>query len=317
MALPKAPTAHPPTRPTNALHDISNGISTVVGAPAIAINKFNEGFAKATQSIAAVFPAAPVATMGSITLGAPHAHIAHPPSGPPPIPPTPLPPMGPITAGVCIQVLINGRPAARCGDIILNPTCCGILPLGEIKTGSSNVFIGGARAARQGMDITMHCPVVNSAASRASAMANKVKKAAAQASKLQKALAVVSKVALGAGVAAQGLAIAGDIVESVEADNSAMSAALAQNAAMMAAQLAADAVAMAMAAAMGKDPAIPPGTPGMIISLASPNVLIGGFPMISTMDLAKGMMKIVKGLRKRRNKRSQSDPANKSCTTCP
>lgn len=330
MALPKAPTTHPTSRPTNALHDISNGISTVVGAPAMVVDKFNTGFASATNSIAAVFPSSPAATLMSMTLGAPHAHIAHPPSGPPPIPPTPLPPMGPITAGICIQVLINGMPAARCGDIIMNPTCCGILPLGEVKTGSSNVFIGGARAARQFMDITMHCPVVNSAANRAKGMAQKGKKAAEQASKLSKAMAMVGKVAAGAGIAAQGAAIAGDVVESVEADTAAMSAALAQNAAMMAAQLAADAAAMALAAAMGKDPAVPPGTPGTIIAPGAVNVIIGGFPMVSTMDLAKGMLKIVKGLRKKRRKKPSSAPDSgknkaktdspenkKVCKTCP
>lgn len=318
MALPKPPTSFPTKRPTNALHDISNGISTVVGAPAMVIDKFNAGFASATNSIAAVFPSMPAATLGALTLGAPHAHIAHPPSGPPPIPPTPLPPMGPITAGVCIQVLINGMPAARAGDIIMNPTCCGILPLGEIKTGSSNVFIGGARAARQMMDITMHCPVVNSAASRGAAMAQKAKKAAEQVSKLSKAMAMIGKVATGAGYVAQGASIAGDIVESVQADNSAMSAALAQNAAMMAAQMAADAVAMALAAAMGKDPAVPPGTPGTIIAPGATNVIIGGFPMIPSMALAKGLVKIVKGLRKRKNKKPKSDASNKknSCSTC-
>ena len=317
---PKAPTSHPPSRPTNALHSISNGISTVVGAPGMAIDKFNAGFASATSSVAAVFPSMPAATLMSLTLGAPHAHVAHPPSGPPPLPPIPLPPMGPITAGVCIQVLINGMPAARCGDIIMNPTCCGILPLGEIKTGSSNVFIGGARAARQFMDITMHCPVVNSAASRAKGMAQKGKKAAEQASKLSKAMAMVGKVAMGAGMAAQGAAIAGDVVESVEADTAAMSAALAQNAAMMAAQMAADAAAMALAAAMGKDPALPPGTPGTIIAPGAVNVIIGGFPMVSTMSLAKGLLKIVKGLKKRKNRRSKSDagPGKKNaCDSCP
>ena len=280
----------------------------------MAIDKFNEGFAKVTNVVAAVFPSAPAATMGSLTLGAPHAHTLHPPSGPPPVPPTPLPPMGPITAGVCIQVLINGKPAARCGDIIMNPTCCGILPLGEVKTGSSNVFIGGARAARQLMDITMHCPLVNSAADKAKAAAEKAKAAAEKASKMQKAMAIVGKVAMGAGVAAQGAAIAGDVVESVEADSSAMSGALALNAGMMAAQLAADAVAMALAAAMGKDLCVPAGTPGVITSMASPNVMIGGFPMVSTMDLAKGMMKIVKGLRARRNKKPKSNKTkNNSC----
>ncbi|WP_020394446.1 PAAR domain-containing protein [Thiolinea disciformis] len=313
--LPKAPEPYPPTRPTNALHTISQGISSVVGAPQQLVEKFEVGFAKATSSIAAVFPSMPAATLMSLTLGLPHAHVAHPPSGPPPIPPTPLPPMGPVTAGVSIQVLINGMPAARCGDIILNPTCCGILPLGEIKTGSSNVFIGGARAARQLMDITMHCPVVNSAGNRAQATAQKAQQAAEQVSKLSKAIAIAGKVMQVGGIAAQGLAIAGDVVESVESDNAAMSAALAQNAAMMAAQMAADAAAMALAAAMGKDPAAPPGTPGTIITPGAVNVIIGGFPMIATMALAKGLMNILKGLLKKRGqgKPNASVDGQKTC----
>lgn len=290
MKLPRAPVAQPPQRPTNVMHDIAGGIGTVVGAPMMAVDALNTGFASATNVIAQALPSFPAATIGSLTLGAPHAHPAHPPSGPPPVPPTPIPPVGPITAGVCVQVLINGKPAARCGDIIVNPPCCGLPPFGEVKTGSSNVFIGGARAARV-MDITMHCtPVPGGAGARAAAGAART--AMNVAGKVMQAVQV-------AGVVAQGLQIAGDVVESVEADNAAMSAALAQNAAMMAAQMAADAVAMAMAAAMGKDPCVPPGTPGAVTVPGATNVLIGGFPMPSWMDIAKGLLKAVRGLRRR------------------
>ena len=287
--LPRAPSTQPPSRPTNVLHDISRGVGTVAGAPAIAINYLNEGFAKATQSIAQVFPSFPAATLGSLVIGVPHAHISHPPSGPPPVPPTPLPPVGPITAGCSVQVLINGMPAARCGDLVLNPTCCGLPPIGELKTGSSNVFIGGARAARI-TDICMHCtPVPAGAATRTAISAAKT------------AANVAMKAMMIAGLAAQGLSIAGDAVEAVEADNAAMSAALGLNASMMAAQMAADAAAMALAAAMGKDqPIVPPtGTPGAVTALGSGNVVIGGFPMPSWMAIAKGLLKMVRGLRRR------------------
>jgi uncharacterized Zn-binding protein involved in type VI secretion len=315
MSLPKAPSATPPTKPTNALHDLSTGISTVIGAPQMAVDKFNEGFAGATQAIAAVFPALPAATIGSLTLGLPHFH-SHPPSLIPPAPPIPLPPMGPITAGVCIQVLINGKPAARCGDIIMNPTCCGILPIGEIKMGSSNVFIGGARAARL-TDITWHCPVTSGSPNRAKATAKKAKQAAEKASKLAKAMQAISI----AGKVAGGLSIAGDAVEAVKADASgdaAMSAALAQSAAMAAAQMAADAASEALRNAMGKDPATPPGTLGAIITPGSVNVLIGGFPMVATMDLAKGFIKMAKALRRRKKKQPSPPSSQKpSCTTCP
>lgn len=296
MALPAT---HPPKlspRPENALHSISKGIGTVIGAPSMIIDKFNTGFAQATNSIAAVFPSMPAASMGSLVLGIPHAHMAHPPSLIPPLPPIPFPPFGPIMAGVCIQVLINSRPAARCGDIIFSPTCMAIPPtgMGLIKTGSSNVFIGGSRAARQFMDVTWHCKMEFGVKS-------------GKLTKMQKAMEKIQKAMGHLGKVAQATSIAGDVVESVEsiqADNAALSAALAQNAAMMAAQMAADMVAAALQQLIGKDqPILPPsGTPGSIISLASPNVVIGGFPMVSTMDLAKGLLKAVNGLRKRRKK---------------
>ncbi len=81
-------------------------------------------------------------------------------------------------------------------------------------------------------DITYHCKPVPPAGAAARGAAA--------------ALKTGMKVAMMAGMAAQGLAIAGDAIESVEADNSAMSDALALNAAMSAAQMASDAVAMAM-----------------------------------------------------------------------
>jgi len=70
---------------------------------------------KLTNNLAKALGPFPAATMTSMALGAPHAHVKHPPSGPPPVPPTPLPPLGPIMLGNCVQVLINSKPAARCG----------------------------------------------------------------------------------------------------------------------------------------------------------------------------------------------------------
>jgi uncharacterized Zn-binding protein involved in type VI secretion len=59
------------------------------------------------------------------------------------------------------NVLINGRPAARCGDMGLGIWCGGYVPLYEIHLGSSNVWIEGARAARLAVDITTHCIFTN------------------------------------------------------------------------------------------------------------------------------------------------------------
>jgi uncharacterized Zn-binding protein involved in type VI secretion len=287
----------PPARPTNALHKFSSAVGSVIGAPNQAVNLLNEGFATATNSIAQALPSFPAATLLSIAMGLPHAHIAHPPSGPPPVPPTPLPPIGPVMLGTCVSVLINSKPAARCGDLGYNPTCCGLPPIFEIFTGSSKVFIGGARAARA-LDITYHCkpvpPAGAAARGTAAAMKTAMKAAMIAGAIAQKAMAAVQI----AGMAAQIASIAGDAVEAVDSDDAAMSAALGMSAAMAAAQMAADAVAMALGAAMGKDPCVPPGTLGTIV-MGSPNVLIGGFPMPTWMNIAKGLLKLVKGLKMR------------------
>lgn len=299
---PRPAAAQMQNRPTNVLHTISDGINKVVGAPARLVDKVNEGFAKATNVIANALPAFPAATLGHMALGFPHAHILHPPSGPFPIPPIPLPSLGPIMLGNCVQVLINGMPSARAGDIGLGPTCCGLPPFYEIFTGSSNVFIGGARAARV-TDVTMHCTCVPAGGAARAA------KAAQQATKMAKFMKVASAIFAGAqtaitigGFTAQGLAAAGDAIESVRADDSAMADALALSAAMGAAQLANDAAAMAASLLMGKDICVAPVNPGMILN-GSGNVLIGGFPMPSWMDICKGLLKLVKGLRSRMRRR--------------
>jgi uncharacterized Zn-binding protein involved in type VI secretion len=295
---PKQPPPSPPSRPTNALHQFAGAVNSVIGIPNQAVNLLNEGFATATNAIAQALPSFPAATLLSLAVGIPHAHVAHPPSGPPPIPPTPLPPIGPVMLGTCVSVLINNKPAARCGDLGFNPTCCGLPPIFEVFTGSSKVFIGGARAARA-LDITYHCkpvpPAGAAARGTAAAMKTAMKAAMIAGAIAEKAMMAVQI----AGMAAQIASIAGDTIESVESDDAAMSAALGMSAAMAAAQMAADAVAMAMGAAMGKDPCVPPGTLGTIV-MGSPNVLIGGFPMPSWMNIAKGLLKMVKGLKARR-----------------
>jgi uncharacterized Zn-binding protein involved in type VI secretion len=294
---PPQPRPQPPARPTNALHTFAAGVGAVVGAPNRAVNALNEGFAVATNAVAQALPSFPAATILSLTLGIPHAHPAHPPSGPPPVPPTPLLPVGPIMLGTCVSVLINGKPAARCGDLGYNPTCCGLPPIFEVFTGSSKVFIGGARAARM-LDVTYHCKPVPpaGAAGRGTAAAMKT---AMKAAMMAGAIAgKAMQAAQIAGMAAQVASIAGDAIESVEADESAMSAALGMSAGVAAAQMAADAVAMALGNAMGKDPCVPPGTLGAV-TIGSPNVLIGGFPMPSWMAIANGLMKLVKGLKRR------------------
>ena len=284
----RPPRAQPPSRPTNVLHDIAGGVGAVLGAPMKPVQMLNEGFAKATNFISQALPEFPAATMGSLALGFPHAHTLHPPSGPLPIPPTPIPPFGPILLGCSVQVLINGKPAARCGDLGVAPTCCGLPPIFEVFTGSSKVFIAGARAARQ-LDVTYHCKFLPPAGAAARGAITAARTA----------FSLAAKGMLVAGMGAQGLSALGDGIEAVESDDSAMSAALGLSAAMTAAQMASDIAAIAAGLAMGKDLCLPPGTPGAITVNTSGDVNIGGFPMPTWLNIAKGLLKGVKALRAR------------------
>ncbi len=106
------------------------------------------------------FPALPAVRIFDFDIGLPHAHN-HPPNLVPPAPPVPLPSTGPVIPIPVLSgagtVLINGMPAARCGDIGLGIWCGGYFPLYEIFLGSSNVWLEGARSARLAVDITKHC----------------------------------------------------------------------------------------------------------------------------------------------------------------
>src|SRR5262249_59853672 len=87
------------------------------------------------------------------------------------------------------------------------------------------------------------------------------------------ALQTAMKAAMIAGMAAQVASIAGDAIEAGNPDNSpAMQSAMGMSASVAAAQMANDLVALAMGALMGKDPCVPPGTPGATLLNTSPNV---------------------------------------------
>jgi uncharacterized Zn-binding protein involved in type VI secretion len=283
---------------TSTIADPGAALASAAGAAA------DEKMSQLVSGLAAAIGEFPAATLTGLALGIPHAHIKHPPSGPPPIPPIPLPPMGPIMLGTNLTVLINGKPTARCGDYGFNPTCCGVVPplsaLFEIVTGSSNVYIGGSRAARAGIDITLHCfkmpaPKMSIKLGKLAGIASKVGKAAAVAGKVA---SVAGRVAGAAGIVAQATSIAADFAEAEADDNAAMASAIGLSVAMMAAQAAADAAASAMTNAIGTDQAmIPPiGTPGQIL-VGSPNVMIGGFPLPSFSAIAQGLLKRIKGLK--------------------
>ena len=176
--------------------------------------------------------------------------------------------------------MINGIPAARAGDLGLAPTCGGFTPYFEIVTGSSNVFIGGVRAARIG-DFCKVCIAPDPAPS------------AIPAGKFLAAVGTAARAAgtvIGlAGRVTPFLGIAVDLMESEEAvqDDAALSAAKALSAAMAAAELAANLAKEAIAKLMGKDP----GTPNMgAVVLGHPNVLLGGFPMINIPNPAQALL---------------------------
>ncbi len=284
----------------SGLAAIADPGAAIAGALGGAID---EKMSSLVSGLSDAMPPFPAATMLKMALGIPHAHIKHPPSGPPPLPPIPLPPLGPVMVGNCISVLINSMPAARCGDYGFNPTCCGVVPplsaMFQIITGSSKVYIGGNRAARANIDITMHCfnvpsPKVAVKCAALAKIASVVGKVTAVAGK---AMEVVGKVAQVVNTVSTVANFASDFAEAEANDDAAMAAAVALSAAMMAAQAAADAAAAALTKQMGTDQAmIPPiGTPGMIL-MGSPNVVISGFPLPSFTAIAQGLAKRLKGL---------------------
>lgn len=128
------------------------GVLGLVGAPQMLIDT---AFASLTAPLAKLWFSFPAVTLGAMHIGIPHGHL-HPPSLIPPAPPIPLPSIGLTLGSGSITVLLGGMPAARAGDIGIAITCGSLAPPFEIFTGSSNVFIGGARAARV-FDVTRHC----------------------------------------------------------------------------------------------------------------------------------------------------------------
>jgi uncharacterized Zn-binding protein involved in type VI secretion len=288
----RAAKAERPPSPARTLQEGLGKAMQLVSAPGDAINM---GIAKLTDGISKALPSFPAATMGSLVLGLPHSH-PHPPSFG-----VPLPPLGAVTAGCCVSVLIGGLPAARCGDIGLSPTCLGYLPGFEIFTGSSKVFIGGARAARA-IDVTMHCWPPKGWLARGAIAA--LTKAAMVGMKV---MDVAGKVATTAGV----IADLEDASASAAAGDSAMAAASAMSAGMAVAQAVADAIAAALGNVIGKDPAA--GPPVGMITLGDTSVLIGGFPMPSGMQIAMRKLTSAEFAPKKRGDGDDNTTGSKDC----
>jgi len=255
---PPSPEQQASQRAQNAaktIRTVQQTIGAVMSVLALPKEMLDIGFANLTAPLAAIFPSLPAATLTTMYVGTPHAH-SHPPSLIPPAPPIPLPSMGPVTLGTFTRVLIGGLPAARVKDMGYAFTCGGLAPIFQIKTGSSNVFIGGHRAARMG-DVCVACV--------------KGESRSVDPGILMQALQVAGMVA---GVAS----VVADAAEAAVEDDAAMASAKALAASMGAAQMAADAIAMALSQAMGTDPGIPPSIGALLVG--EPTVLIGGFPMI-------------------------------------
>lgn len=186
---------------------VVGGVLGVVGAPEAILDS---AFAQLTAPIAALFPAMPAITIMGMHVGPPHGHL-HPPSYTPPATPAPvpLPSFGMIMGACSIGVQINGMPAARAGDIGLAVACGGFCPPFEIHTGSSSVFIGGARAARMG-DITRHCnPVAMGGLGLAMAVAGVV--AGAAGAVVQSNMTMAAQAAADAAVLALKMMVGRDI----------------------------------------------------------------------------------------------------------
>src|SRR5215813_13616634 len=155
--LPTAPAPAMAQGQPNPARDVQNFVGGVMAKAMAPIDALNLGVAKATYAIVQVLPSFPAARLfADMDFGWPHAH-SHPPNLIPPAPPVPLPSVGPVICAGAVSVLINGLPAARCGDLGFGVWCGGFFPIFEVQTGSSHVFIGGARPARMLIDFTRHC----------------------------------------------------------------------------------------------------------------------------------------------------------------
>ena len=263
---------------------ISNIVNGVLGAAGMFSELLDTGMALAASPLAKLMPGMPATVITAQHIGMPHAHTHPPSSG------MPLPSIGATMGAGSVGVLIGGMPAARASDIGVAPTCGSLFPLFEIKTGSSNTFIGGSRAARMLVDSTLHC-VPGGPAEK---IASKIKRMA------EKAKSIAGHAMGVGGVAAQGLSAAAvqteaDATRSKDSEGADEKSA---SATMTAVQAAADAAAFGLSLLLGKDPGLPPSRGSLMVG--NPTVLIGGIPLPDSfvmLGLLKGLKKL-KGRKK-------------------
>lgn len=260
-------------------------------------------------ALAAAFaPAAKVvgslaARVNDMALTSPHTHVV-------PVPPLPpLPGFGPITLAGAWNVLVCGAPAARAGDFGYAPTCGSPFGVFQVFTGSSNVFFGGARAARAALDVVLQCLPGSTASAAATAL-----------TRTQHVMAAVHTVATVGGVVAGVAGSLGALQESdalVEEASAADDGADAANAAaratgkalaaaMMAAQTAADLAALALGMMMGRVPGVPGGF-GVVLPGQS-SVWVGGVPLPSSSEVLRGLSALSQAALRRLRKKRVNDP---------
>jgi RHS repeat-associated protein len=319
------PEAANPANPARAAQE-------VLAAPMVAISavtdELNYGVAKLTGGISRALPSFPAARLWvDMVFGWPHYHM-HPPNLTPPAPPIFLPSIGPAILSGALNVLINGFPSARCGDVGFGAWCGGFYPLFEVFTGSSNVFIGGARASRMLIDFTRHCSTSFFKKKPKYVGKHRAKPGKHRASpgkhrpkpgKHRKPLDM-EKIGLaiaggmagytglmgGVGVAAAETDMANALQAAEEAQTESEAAAAmadaeasALEASMTAAQTAADLAAMALSFGMGMDPGEPPLLCFGNFITGSHNVLIGGIPMPGWETILSGLGKMFKPVAER------------------
>src|SRR5882672_9329697 len=285
-SLPVKPAPPAAANKPNPARDVQEFVGEKMAMISAPVDALNLGLAKATLAFVQMLPKFPAARLfGDIVFGWPHAH-SHPPNLIPPAPPIPLPSVGPVICAGAVSVLINGLPSARVGDLGFGVWCGGFFPIFEIQTGSSHVFIGGARPARMLIDFTRHCMPGKPGF-------NKLGAAMMLFSAGMGALGVASSL-IDKGHAEAAAEEAPTAEEAMAA--SAQAAAMGLGAAVGVAQTAMDLAAAALSMMMGKDPAIPPGIPIGNFITGSPNVLIGGFPMPGWMAVLRGLGKLLKGV---------------------
>ena len=277
-------------KPPNTARDVQTFVGGVMSIAVMPVEMAHLGIAKLTQGLSDALPSFPAARLYvDLVLGWPHSH---------PHPPTfgfPLPSIGPVLAAGSRNVLINGWPAARCGDVGFGVWCGGYYPLFEVFTGSSNVYIGGARASRRFIDFTMHClPGLLKLK-----FLEKLKFLNGKGLAIGGALFTAGMGALGVAAAKGDQENYEEMAESAEDESDAKAAAAYAEAAgieagMAAEQTLADLAAMALSIGMGMDPGITPFTCWGNFITGSRNVLIGGVPIPGFLSLLGGARKLTR-----------------------